>query len=506
MQFNSYIFILFFLPLTLIGYFGLHRLGMEKPAKIYLLVMSLWFYDYFNVLYLIAISLSIVANYCFAKGIKDSTGKTRKTVLTMGILFNVGMIFYFKYKNFFITNINAAFGTDFNMRNVFLPIGISFFTFQQIAFLVDVYKGNTSGDDFVDYALFVSFFPQLVQGPIVLHSQIIPQFNDSKNYRVNYDNLSRGLMMFTRGLAKKVLIADMFAGAVDYGFTRAGIIAVGEGALTPPEILIVMLAYTFQIYFDFSGYSDMAIGVSYMFNIELPMNFNSPYKALSITDFWKRWHMSLTNFLTRYIYIPLGGNRKGTARTYLNIMTVFLISGIWHGANWTFILWGVIHGFFQCINRAGKGLYESIVSGAKKLPVAPVFTGIIKAVSWLVTFIIVNVAWLLFRSDSITQFIQLMKRLTVYNYDIRTELLESFRIPKIRYLFAAVGADPSDMFTLGFCTVAVMAASLVMVLFFPNTGECRYRKNISNVIVTSVIFVICVVSLSRVSTFLYSNF
>jgi D-alanyl-lipoteichoic acid acyltransferase DltB (MBOAT superfamily) len=506
MQFNSYIFILLFLPLTVCGYFGLNRLGKEKAAKIFLLLMSLWFYGYFNPSYLLIIVGSILANFCISKAMERAEDKPKKLLLILGIIFNVGLIFYFKYYDFFISNINIVFGSDFILRHIVLPLGISFFTFQQISFVVDSYRGQTKGYSFWEYALFVAFFPQLVAGPIVLHSELIPQFRDESRWKPDFDNLSKGLMMFARGLAKKVLIADTFGGAVSWGFNQAAAIPAGEGALTSPEIIIVMLSYTFQIYFDFSGYSDMATGLSAMFNLQIPQNFNSPYKALSIADFWKRWHMTLTRFLTNYVYIPLGGNRKGKARTYLNTMIVFLVSGIWHGANWTFILWGVIHGLFQCINKAGSGLYNKLMEGVKKLPAAAVLTWIVKAIQWFVTFVVINVAWLLFRADSVTQFIQIMKRLPVYNYDIRTELLESFRIPKIRYLFMLFGGEPSEMFTLGFCTVVAFVLALIMVLAFPNNYECKYKKTPANLIITWVLMVICIISLSRISTFLYFNF
>lgn len=493
MTFSSVVFLFIFLPVTFLLYTVLKN---HTARNVLLAAASLIFYAFGEPIAVFIMIGSIILNYIF--GLAVSKEKHAKLMVMLAAILNIGMLFAFKYTGFFMQTLKDISGADLPVPSIRLPIGISFFTFQGLSYVIDVYRDKRLVQkSLFSVLLYISFFPQLIAGPIVRYEDIAAQIRDRE---FSSERVSRGIRRFIFGLGKKVLIAN-----------QMGIIADTVFSYAPSDVgffpsWVGAVCYTLQIFFDFSGYSDMAIGVSSMFNIELPMNFNSPYKALSITDFWKRWHMSLTNFLTRYIYIPLGGNRKGTVRTYLNIMTVFLISGIWHGANWTFILWGVIHGFFQCINRAGKGLYESIVSEAKKLPAAPVFTGIIKAVSWLVTFIIVNVAWLLFRSDSITQFIQLMKRLTVYNYDIRTELLESFRIPKIRYLFAAVGADPSDMFTLGFCTVAVMAASLVMVLFFPNTGECRYRKNISNVIVTSVIFVICVVSLSRVSTFLYSNF
>ncbi|WP_029231918.1 MBOAT family O-acyltransferase [Butyrivibrio sp. VCB2006] len=506
MQFNSYIFILCFLPLALIIYFALHHFGKDKWAKAYLLGMSLWFYGYFNASYLAIICVSICVNFLISRRMANAAAKNKKGYLWVGIVFNVALIFYFKYYDFFLSNINTVFRTDFVLRNIMLPLGISFFTFQQISFVVDSYKGETKDYSFLDYALFVSFFPQLVAGPIVLHSELIPQFKDKKNWSVNFDNLSEGLILFTRGLAKKILIADTFGNAVDFGFSKAALYATGENALTPREIMIVMLAYTFQIYFDFSGYSDMATGLGRLFNFKIPMNFNSPYKALSVADFWKRWHMTLTRFLTNYIYIPLGGNRKGKVRTYINVMIVFLISGLWHGANWTFILWGVIHGLGQCFNKLTHGLYVKICDTLNKLKTGRLWLFVLKVVQWCVTFVFINVTWLLFRADSVKQFLELIKRLFVPYYYLGDEVLEYFRIPKIRYLFALIGANPSEHWTLIFCTVFIMLMALILVLAFPNNYESKKKRNVWNLVGTCVLFVICVLSLGKVSTFLYFNF
>ncbi len=508
MQFNSYIFILCFLPVTLIFYFLFNHFGKDRLAKVFLLGMSLWFYGYFNASYLLIICASIGVNFFLSRGMEKIKGRQRTYLFLAGILFNVGLIFYFKYYDFFLSNINSVFESTFELRHIVLPLGISFFTFQQISFIVDSYRGETGGYSFLEYALFVAFFPQLVAGPIVLHSELIPQFKNREKWRVNFDNLSRGIVLFSRGLAKKVLVADTFGNAVNWGFAQAALIPAGEGALTRPEIAIVMLSYTFQIYFDFSGYSDMATGLGSMFNLDIPMNFNSPYKALSVADFWKRWHMTLTRFLTTYVYIPLGGNRKGRVRTYVNTMIVFLVSGIWHGANWTFILWGIIHGIGQCFNKLTRPVYDRICVGIERLPgaMSKISGGILKAIQWLVTFVFINVAWLLFRADSITQFLQIMRRLKVENNNIREDLIEAFRIPKIRYVFSALGADLSDMQTLIFCTVIVMALAFVLVLAFRNNYESRCKKNVLNVLATWALLVLCIVSLSRVSTFLYFNF
>lgn len=505
MQFNSFFFILFFLPLSLFGYFGLNSLGKKKLAQVFLLIMSLWFYGYFNASYLLIICGSIVVNFFLSRLMEkmDVAEGKKRAILSAGIVFNVALIFYFKYYDFFISNVNAAFSTDFVLKHITLPLGISFFTFQQISFMVDSYKGETKGYSFIEYALFVAYFPQLVAGPIVLHSELIPQFRDDSKKILDFDNLSKGVMLFSRGLAKKVLIADTFGTAVAWGFEHADVLPGGY-PLSAYEIIIIMLSYTFQIYFDFSGYSDMATGLGCMFNFNIPMNFNSPYKALSVADFWKRWHMTLTRFLTQYIYIPLGGNRKGKLRTYINIMIVFLVSGIWHGANWTFILWGIIHGLGQCFNRMTSGINKKIMEVAGRLGV--VFTAIIKAVQWLVTFAFVNVAWLLFRADSVGQWLRLLKRLFVHYYEIRPELLDCIRIPKIRYLFELLRVSYTEDTSLYFSLFTVMGLALCLCLCFKNNYERKYNKTALSLIVTLGMLLISVFSLSRISTFLYFNF
>lgn len=232
--------------------------------------------------------------------------------------------------DFFIENINSIFNASFELKNLLLPLGISFFTFQQLSFVIDNYKENIKEYSFRQYALFVVFFPQLIAGPIVLNNETIPQFEDKDKKKLSYENFAKGLMAFAFGLAKKVLIADSLENIVNYGFYNIS----GLGAT---NAIFVMLSYTMQIYFDFSGYCDMATGIAKMFNIDLPINFNSTYKSLSVTEFWKRWHITLSKFLRTYIYFPLGGNRKGTIRTYINLFIVFLVSGLWHGANYTFI-------------------------------------------------------------------------------------------------------------------------------------------------------------------------
>lgn len=373
MVFSSYPFIFAFLPIVLCIYYLLSKVSNGSYQRIFLILASLFFYGYYNVKYLALILASIAVNYVLALFIQK---KHNKGWLIIGVLFNVFLIGYFKYYDFFIENINAIFGTQFFVRKILLPLGISFFTFQQLSFLVSVYKGEEKVERFRDYCLFVTFFPQLVAGPIVLYSEMIPQFKDEKRRYFNAENFCSGLYIFTIGLFKKTVIADSVALLVNNGF------AMNE--LTFAAAWVTALSYTIEIYFDFSGYSDMAIGLGKMFNIDIPFNFLSPYRSESITEFWRRWHITLGRALSTYIYIPLGGNRKGLARTCFNLAVTFFISGLWHGAAWTFILWGMLHGAFVVVERILK----------KQLMKIP------HAIRVCATFLIVNTLWVLFRADS----------------------------------------------------------------------------------------------------------
>lgn len=304
MLFNSYIFVFLFFPLCLLGYFGLNKLKLYKLSQVFVLCMSLWFYGYFNSSYLLIIIGSILVNFCFYKIFQRNLNIKIKRVLTItGVAVNVLILFYYKYYDFFISNINEIFEQDFLLKNLLLPLGISFFTFQQISFVIDAYKGEVSECTLLEYASFVTYFPQLIAGPIVTHDELIPQFHDLEKKKFNWDNFSKGIYIFALGLGKKVLLADTFGNAVNWGWSNVLL-------LDTTNAIIVILSYTIQIYFDFSGYCDMAIGIGKMMNIDIPLNFNSPYKAITIREFWKRWHMTLTRFLTKYIYIPLGGAKR----------------------------------------------------------------------------------------------------------------------------------------------------------------------------------------------------
>lgn len=489
MLFNSYVFIFLFLPLALAGYYLLNYLKKYRVAGIFLIGMSLWFYGYFNKSYLLIICGSIAANYLLSVLINRGGGcgnkGTRKIILTFGILANIAVIFYFKYFNFFIENVNSIFGKTFELKNIALPLGISFFTFQQVSYLVDSYKGETKGYTFDEYALFVSFFPQLVAGPIVLHNEVIPQFrNHNKRFFIP-GNFSKGMYIFAAGLFKKVIIADTFGFAVTYGF---GTIPT----LSSLEALLVSLSYTFQLYFDFSGYCDMASGIGYMFNIELPQNFNSPYKATSITDFWGRWHMSLTRFLRTYIYIPLGGNRKGKIRTYINIMAVYLVSGIWHGANWTFILWGVLHGFFNCLDRLFKNQW-------KKLG---------KVTQWFITFMLVDMLWVLFRAGDISSAKLFIKEMcSLSSFTINENLYNCFNLVELSYLEEKIPfLNYLVSHITGFNLWLFIFGAFFIVLNTKNSKKKEFKPTILNLMIVVVFLVWSVVSFAGISTFLYFDF
>lgn len=487
MLFNSYVFVLVFLPICLIGYFTLNHFQYKETAKCFLLGMSLWFYGFFNVRYLLIIIVSIVFNYIFSTMLEHLNKQNRrKAVLLLGLLFNLGLLFYFKYFDFFLDNLNFIFKSEFALRNIVLPLGISFFTFQQISYIIDFYRGGVPHYRFLDYALFVSFFPQLIAGPIVTHEELVPQLRDESRKCFDWENFVRGVYIFTLGLAKKVLLADTFGNAVNIGFSDVA-------GLDTTNAVIVMLAYTIQIYFDFSGYCDMAVGAAKMLNIELPVNFDSPYKAFTVAEFWKRWHITLTRFFTKYVYIPLGGNRKGQARTYLHVMIVFCVSGLWHGANWTFIMWGACHGLFVVINRAFKGYFEKLHP----------------ALNWLITFSFLNVTWVVFRADTIRDAVRLLNRIVQLKFGvIDPDIIECFNLPEFRFLLNQVIKLPILKYYPGILLLAFFVVSLLIILGSENAYERmeRFRPTMPRLIRVSILMVWCIFSFSGVSTFLYFNF
>lgn len=391
--FNSYQFIFVFLPITLIGYFALRAFASKTATLIWLTATSLIFYAAWNPWNLPVLFTSIGVNFFLGTVLAERARASRSTkcLLALGIAFNLGLLGYFKYAGFFATNVNAFFGTDIPVLTLVLPLAISFFTFQEIAYLVDSSRGETYGYRFSNYLLFVTVFPQLIAGPIVSHRTLMPQFISSAPLKASYQTFALGIGFLVFGLTKKVLLADNMALHANHMFDS---VAQGSGA-TFAEAWIGAFAYSLQLYFDFSGYSDMAIGLGLLFGIRLPINFNSPYQAISIVDFWRRWHMTLSAFLRDYLYVGLGGNRHGEGRRYLNLGLTMLLGGLWHGAGWTFVFWGAFHGAGLAACHFWNRMTVSSAKPGKKKPAGVVL-------SRAVTLVFVVFGWVLFRADSMS--------------------------------------------------------------------------------------------------------
>ncbi len=455
MLFCSYIFILLFLPLCVAGYYLLAGRFL-RLAQGYLLGMSLIFYGYFNWMYLLILLSSLAVNFSLGRLLFV---RRQKFLLWLGILFNVALLGYFKYYDFFVSNINSIFGTSFVLKHILLPLGISFYTFQQIAYLSDICNGRLQ-DRYspLTYALFVTFFPQLIAGPIVLPEEMMPQFADPANRKINMLNFSSGIFIFAAGLAKKILLADHFAIAADTLFAapQPDCLSCWSGALS----------YMMQIYFDFSGYCDMAIGIALLFNIQLPVNFSSPYRAGNIQEFWRKWHITLGRFLSQFIYFPLGGSRNGQWRTCRNLLITFFISGLWHGAGWTFVLWGVLHGVAMLIHHFWSKVW------AKSMP---------KVAGWGITFLFILLAWVLFRAESLGTAIKVYTGMFSGNF---------------------AGFEVSAMDILYW-----IAAFGILFLLPPlNTFAQKKHANIATWIAAFVLLLMSLFSLSRITPFIYFNF
>jgi alginate O-acetyltransferase complex protein AlgI len=394
MLFNSYPFIFLFLPIALLGYFVLGRVGNLAPV-VWLALASLAFYSVSNWQFVALLLASIAFNYVIGWLLisKHLRPGPRFAVLTVGVAGDLLVLGYFKYAGFLAANLNALFSTGLTV-DILLPVGISFYTFTQIAFLVDAYRGQVAHYALPHYALFVSYFPHLIAGPILHHKDMIPQFERAESKRPDPHLILCGLIIFAIGLFKKTCLAD--------GIQPLVALAFGPAPPSFDQAWIGALAYTFQLYFDFSGYSDMAIGISLMFGIFLPLNFNSPYKAQNIIDFWRRWHMTLSQFLRDYLYIPLGGNRRGRVLRYVNLMVTMALGGLWHGAAWTFVAWGVLHGVYLCVNHAWNNYGPAL---------APRFTRLANLAAFALTFLSVVVAWVLFRADSMASAISILTKM-----------------------------------------------------------------------------------------------
>lgn len=513
MLFNSHVFIFIFLPLTLLIYYKIGGIGRHRVAISWLVAASLFFYGWWNPSYLLLILISILFNY--AVGVSLARGEQQnnsKILLALGVIGNLGLLGYYKYANFFVDNINILFASDFHLATILLPLAISFFTFQQIAYLVDAYRGETHEYDFLQYCLFVTFFPQLIAGPIVHHKEMLPQFGKEETYRFNYDNLSIGLTIFIIGLTKKVIIADSFAIYATPVFDAS---AVGT-QISFLEAWGGALSYTFQLYFDFSGYSDMAIGLARMFGIRLPLNFHSPYKAVNIIDFWRRWHITLSRFLKDYIYIPLGGNRRGNTRRYINLFLTMLLGGLWHGAGWTFVIWGMLHGVYLIINHAFHHIRRLLGQDLKHS------TTIGRTFATCITFIAIVVGWVFFRSADMQSAMNIIYGMAGLNGILLPEAWQSTigSLPMVTY-----GSSDFEVLT----KFDNLLMGLILVWVFPNTQQIMinyrpafetFRGEIGRhymrflewkpsrtwAIISSIMAIYTTLNLTRISEFLYFQF
>lgn len=487
MLFNSVVFIMIFLPLSLVGWFLLQKLSNPIYAKLFLIGMSFWFYGYYNPSYLVLLICSLLLNFMCSLLFEKVPKKRRKLLLFAGLAINIGILFYFKYFNFFLDNCNFFFHTSFSLEKIALPLGISFFTFQQLSFVIDRYWEKAPHYSLTDYTCFITYFPQLIAGPIVLHDEFIPQLQARKNRTPNADNLFDGAALFILGLGKKVLLADVLALVVNAEFK------VIPYYMDTFSSFVTIVCYVLELYFDFSGYCDMARGIGKMFGFALPENFNSPLKSVSVKDFWRRWHMTLGRFLTTYIYIPLGGNRRGTARKCFNLIIVFFVCGLWHGANWTFIVWGLLNGIAVVWN-----------SVFPKLRFRHDFF------NQLLTSIYVYLSFAIFRSDSLTMAGQLFHRLFTGGWrGYLFDAAKALQIPEtyaIRELLELKFPGYLNWFYL-VCLLILMTVSILLARgkraeeWIAQTG--RTKKGL---FLLATIFSWSLISLSQVSTFLYFNF
>lgn len=388
MTFNSMIFLWLFLPLILIIYFFLNN----TLKNIFLVLLSLFIYAWGSLQTIWILLISILTNYIFGVVILKTKDKLKKVFFGIGVILNVLSLVYFKYYNFFIENINLLFGESrFNVVEILLPLGVSYFTFSSISYLVDVYRGEVKGAlNPLNVSLYISFFPKILMGPIESYKNFEPFIYKKE---ISIDNVSSGMKKFIYGLAKKVLIANVAAVIADRIF------ASDYSMLTSSIAWLGVICYTIQIYFDFSGYSDMAIGLARMLGFNLNENFDLPYISCSITEFWRRWHISLSSWFKNYIYIPLGGNRKGKFRTYLNLFIVFVITGIWHGASWNFVVWGLFNGFFMIIERI---FLKDLLDKNK-----------VKLINRIYALFVVMIGWVIFRTTSIDGAMEYISRLFV---------------------------------------------------------------------------------------------
>ena len=491
MLFNSYEFIFAFLPISFFVYFYLNSKRLTTAAKAWLVFTSLFFYSWWNIMYLPLILISILFNYTITNTMIEYDKSRRKyfskkSLLHAGLLFNIGLLVYFKYMDFFISNTNTISGSDIELLHLVLPLAISFFTLQQIAFLIDSYEGLVKEKNFLDYTIFVTFFPQLIAGPIVHHKEMMPQFANVRNKVKNYKNIAIGLFIFSIGLFKKVVIADTFAVWATQGFDVATTLNLFEAWATS-------LSYTFQLYFDFSGYTDMAIGAALLFNIKLPINFNSPYKATGMIDFWQRWHITLSNFITTYIYTPIvrSFDRLTFHKAMFATVITFLIAGLWHGASWMFIIFGGLHGLGLIINHYWK---------KRKIKLNVVL-------AWFITFNFVNITFVFFRAKEWDDAVKVLGSM----FSLDNIVLPNFLASKLASLSKygiEFGALATNLSAAGKDLIIWLLIGFILILVFKNSMDKLklFKPSAINSFVFIMAFTISLYKLSGYSEFLYFRF
>ena len=493
MNFTSFAFLLVFLPLSLIIFWMIRKNHKECAALWFLIFASVIFYAVNFTDGLLIFILSLFINFLLIR-------KINKSRLIAGVVFDIALLVFIKYVPLLL-NISELIvlrigDTDVTLLSLNAP-GISFYTFTEIAFLVEAYRGNFSKLKAKEYVFAMTFFPKIIQGPIVSPVNMVEQLPGTK---INWEKSYRAILLFCFGCFKKVIIADTLGGAVDFGFDSLSSMHTGEA-------LIIMLSYTLQLYFDFSGYCDMAMAVASLFGFELPINFNSPYKARNIDDFWKRWHITLTGFFTKYIYFPLGGSRKGQLRTYLNILIVFLVSGLWHGAGWQFIIWGMMHGVLFVITRAVNNRQKQHASENRV-----VFEGFwaktVNCLKVFLTFVYVNAAWVFFRAPSVADAFHLFKDMGECWFPrFNQNLAKCFNIDELWYIIKVLHLD-----RYWWSTYILMFAILILllILVFKGKSSVEYVReckiNLFNTALIVVLAVWCLLSFEGVATYLYVNF
>ncbi len=471
MLFNSYPFIFGFLPIALLGYY---LIKVERLQLWFLFASSIVFYAYWSRTYVLLLLFTVVLDFYIARAIfQAKTQRGRKALLLTSVISNLAILGFFKYYNFFAGSINElaqSFGVSSSLLpafNLILPIGISFYTFQSMSYVIDVYRRACSAHGgLLAFAGYVTFFPHQISGPLVRHNQIVPQLEAHDTYVFQASNFWTGWYFFVFGLSKKILIADRIAPVVDS-------LVHSMATISNVEAGLALVGYTMQLYFDFSGYSDMAVGLGLMMNIRFPQNFNSPYKSKSVTEFWQRWHITLSSWLRDYLYISLGGNRKGQLFTYRNLLLTMVIGGLWHGASWVFVIWGAYHGLFLAAERLLKDVRFTPLRNPQ--------------VQWLVTFVIICVGWAFFRSPDVATSILWLKKVFFLTDSVTWDLLQIAPKNKDRF-FAAV-------------SVAILIA-----VFAKNTFEIQFKPNLWRALLLALMFVICLSFMNEESPFLYFQF